>query len=262
VFLFSELIRLFKRSEAEDFSDEDLASLFSKGEIEDLQYLWPSLSWKENEISFDDKLFLITKLIGIEEASLNQEDFLSIFEKLAGEVRKNGNDSQDNVLRVGTKIYLGYLRKLYEHFGENWEQVLETATKEVLAKKDLVEDPGPWGNTGREKAIRKLVRNSDFRREKEKGLEQILQGQPEIPGITEGVVGVNIVVGFTIEEVTGSADAFITDIGAFGKKDVKGELENRGVVVVSRTRIGTHRLKKGDKVWVDGTSGIIFRSNP
>jgi len=258
-FLFSELIRLFKKAEVENISSKELASLFSREIIEDLQFLWPSLGWKPSNIAFEDKLFLISKLIELSETSIARENFVSVFQKLANEIKESSNEKPKNVLRVGTRLYFEYLKPLYGRLNEDWEKSLLEATRLVLTKQNEVTDPGPWGDASKEKAIRKLVRNSDFRREKEKDLEQILQGVPEVPGIAEGVVGENIIVGFTIESVPENVDAFITDIDAFKNLDKKKELEEKGVVVVIKTRNGSHQLKTGDKIWVDGTSGIVFK---
>lgn len=258
-FIFSEIIRLFKKGRQQNISAEELAkTLNSKEVIMDLQYLWPSLGWKPTNISYEDKLFLIIKLIEIFEVAEHDENFATIFGKLAQEIKTAGNEAIDSVLEVGTEIYFGYLKNLYEKLDEDWEKALEKSKKLVLEKQDEVKDPGPWEGASQEKAVRKLVRNSDFRREKEKGLQQILQGISEVPGIAQGVVGENIIVDFTISSNPPDADAFITDIDAFKNSPIKEQLMEKGVVVISKTRNGSRQLQKGQKVLVDGTSGIVF----
>ena len=79
-----------------------------------------------------------------------------------------------------------------------------------------------------------------------------------MPGIAEGVVGENIFVDFTIPPNPPNADAFITNIDAFKNAPTKDQLVEKGIVVISKTRNGTSRLQKGQKILVDGTSGIVF----
>ncbi len=259
-FLFAELIRLFKKADSQNISLEELAKIFgSKDVILDLQFLWPSLGWKPTDIAYEDRLYLITKLIETTELAEDKPGFVVIFDKLGQEIKQSGNEDRENILRIGTKLYMEYVKGLYECLGEDWSQATDLAIKQVLAQQSEISEPRPWQGDSPEKAIRQLVRNSDFRREKEKEMEQILQGVPEVPGIAEGVVGENIEVGFTIRTIPQEADAFITNVAAFNMLNVKNELESKGIVVVSKTRSGTRQLKNGDKVWVDGTSGIVFR---
>jgi hypothetical protein len=259
-FLFKELIRLFKKAEEEKISEEELAKLFSKEVINELEFVYVSLGWSPSELSYEDKMFLLAKLINLYEKAESEENFEETYERLEKEIRKSGNSSRENVFAVGTKIYMGYIKSLYERLGENWEKASEEGLKEVLAKKDSIRDPGPWGDTKEDAAIRKLVRNADFRREREKDLAQIAQGVPEVSGIAQGLVGQNIIVAFTIPTNPPDADAFITDIDAFKDNPIKEQLESEGAVVISKTRNGTKVLQKGQKVLVDGTSGIVYVS--
>jgi hypothetical protein len=260
-FYFSELIRLFKKADEKDVSNQEIAKLLgTKEDIFKIQFLWPSLGFSPTDISYEDKLFLISKLVSVYEAALTTGKEYELLDKIGEEVRASGDESVENVLRTGTRIYFSFLKALYEYLEEDWEKAVKEATKQVLSKKDSVQDPDPWGNTSEGAAIRKLVRNSDFRREKEKNLKQILQGVPEVPGIAQGVVGENIMVDFTIAQNAPDADAFITDIDAFKNKPIKEKLIKEGVVVISRTRNGTRNIEKDQKVFVDGTSGIVYKN--
>ncbi len=259
-FLFAELIHLFKKADEQKISLENLVEIFGSADvILDLQFLWPSLGWRPTTIHYEDRLYLITKLIEITEKAPDDKNYEAIFEKLAKEIKESGNKEKENVLKVATRLYMEFVRKLYEEMKEDWQQALEKATKIVQESQNEISEPRPWAGDSKEKAIRQLVRNSDFRREKEKDMEQVLQGVPEVPGIAEGVVGINIIVTFSLESASNVPDAYITDVDAFKNLPIREELAGKGVVVVSKTRNGTHTLKNGDKVLVDGTSGIIYR---
>ena len=166
-FLFKELIRLFKKAEAENVSDQEIANLFSREVISELEFVYVSLGWSPSELSFEEKLFLLEKLINLSEKAPSEENFEDTFQRLGKEAKKLSDSSKENVLIVGAKIYMDYVKNLYGRLGEDWEKASEGAIKEVLAKKDSIRDPGSWGDTKEDAAIRKLVRNADFRRERE-----------------------------------------------------------------------------------------------
>ncbi len=257
-YLFGELIRLFRKADNNGVTSAELASLVGpKDAILDLQFLWPCLSWKKNDLSFEDKLYLMEKLISLDKIANWQDSFVPIYDKLAKETPK-GEINTEEVLKAGTRIYFGYLQKLSENLGESWEKSLKEAIKVVLTKYDEVQEPQPVGDLEEDKAIRTIFRNCDFRREKEKDLEQLLTGIPQVPGIAEGVVGENIAVVFNIESEDSQAEAYVANVDAFQKLDLKDKCFKEGIVVVGRTRVGTNQLKPGTKVWVDGTSGIVY----
>lgn len=259
-FLFGELIRLFKKADSQGITAKELAQVFDSEEVIDLQFLWPCLNWKKNDLSFEDKLYLVGRLIQISEIAPGREGFVSIYEKLAQETPKEKGAHVEEVLKAGTQIYMSYIKKLYGKLGEEFDQALAEATKRCLEKYDEVDEPPPWGEATSDKAIRQIYRNCDFRREKEKELEQILAGIPQVPGIAEGVVGETIIVSFSIESDKPQAEAYITNVDAFQHQDLEAKCIEEGIVVVGRTRVGTNQLKAGDKVWVDGTSGIVYRA--
>ena len=258
-FIFQELIRLVRKAEKDKVSVRALAeSLGSKEIVREIQFLWPSLSWSSNEISYEDKMYLIQKLLEISELAHSSPNFGGdTFDKLAEKIKENGDDSTKNVLTTGVKIYFSYLAPLYKQLDEDWKTAESEAITIALGK-TLMKDPGPWDDRGKDYAIRQVVRNCDFRRGKLKNLKQILQGEPGIPGVAVGTVGENIVVDISIPTPLPNADGFVTNADAFKDSSSKENFMDEGTVVVSRTSNGTKVLQKGQKVIIDGTSGIVY----
>lgn len=260
-FLFKELIKIFKEAD-QKYSDKEIASFFSsKDVIDEYQFVWIAFGFTKTDISFEDKLYLMTKLINLNKLLKPDPDFIHTYKTLEQITKISNKTTLENVVAEGVKIYFSYLTKLYQGLGLDYEATLDKAITEAVERAPYVKDPGPWEDTSEKEAMRKLIRNGDFRREKEKELEPILNGVPEVPGIAEGEIGKNVAVVFSIEKLNTEVDAYITDIDAFRDPNDWAKAVEAGIVVVAKTRSGTKRLLEGQKVWVDGTSGIVY-SNP
>ncbi len=254
-FFLGELLRLIKAASQQNLEDQLIAVLRSKSNINDIHYLWPALGFSPSSLSYEDKLFLISKLIKYSE-SLPQGDSDPIFDRLE---KDHPDVDTGTALREGTKLYIQRLTPLYELLGEDHSQKFDEALREVMRRADQIRDPGAWKENSEDEAIRKLVRNSDFRREKEKGLEEVLRAVPGAPGIIVGVIGENVLVEFGVSSINTSIDGYIIDTDAFKTID-REDFAKHGIVVVHSTRSGSKKLQKGEKVWVDGTSGVVYRT--
>lgn len=70
---------------------------------------------------------------------------------------------RDYLLRRGIDLFFYPLKSLYDVLGLSWKEVLPSVYRFAEEKKDKIKLPPPWGDIGRQEAIRYLEKQMDFR---------------------------------------------------------------------------------------------------
>lgn len=78
-------------------------------------------------------------------------------------VAKN-KDNEEFLLKRGIDLFFYPLKPLYNKIRESWDAVLPEVYKFAEKEKAKIRIPGPWGDWSKEKAVKFLIKQMDFRR--------------------------------------------------------------------------------------------------